>query len=166
MGPVKSAHSVWTMAMFSATGNTREKEVCKVIDTKSVKQFFDAMKEKWGFIKEGRQIYFAHELIRSNFANIRDAFWNWYLQSVPSYSELAWEQGASAADLSQIKIIPEDKIKTTPFHTFSARIVLLGEERVGKQSYIYSLSGDRPTPSAPGVFFGKINRITSEFTID
>ena len=136
------------------------------LSASQVKDYFLQQREQVGFLKEGKRVFFAHELIRSNLVDIHDSFWNWYLQTVPSSSDLAWEEGAGVVDVSRIKVIPQKKARGGIVQTFSARIVLLGEERVGKQSFVYALSGEIPDQPAPGVYFGKIIRYSEAFNID
>ncbi|MCK5303700.1 MAG: hypothetical protein KAJ72_00505 [Candidatus Heimdallarchaeota archaeon] len=131
-----------------------------------VKDYFLQQIDKTGFLKEGKQVFFAHELIRSCLDKIHDTFWKWYLYTVPSHSELSWEEGAGVVDVSLIPVIPQKKPKGGIIQSFSARIILLGEERVGKQSFVYALSGETPNQPAPGVFFGKIVRTSEDFNID
>jgi len=131
-----------------------------------VKDYFLQQNNKTGFIKEGKRIFFAQELIRSCLDKIHETFWKWYLYTVPSHSELAWEEGAWLVDVSRIRVIPQKKQKGGIVQSFSARIILLGEERVGKQSFVYALSGETLNQPAPGVFFGKIVRASEAFNID
>lgn len=136
------------------------------LSSSQVKDYFFQQNERTGFLKEGQRIFLAHELIRSCLDKIHDSFWKWYLYTVPSHSELAWEEGAGIIDVSRIQIIPQKKPKGGIIQSFSARIILLGEERVGKQSFVYALSGETPNQPAPGVFFGKIVRVSEAFNID
>ncbi|MHA1201813.1 MAG: ADP-ribosylation factor-like protein [Candidatus Heimdallarchaeaceae archaeon] len=145
-----------------------EEKLAKKINLSSnqVKDYFLQQNDRTGFLKEGKSVFFAHELIRSCLDKIHDSFWKWYLYTVPSHSELAWEEGAGALDISRIPIIPQARPKEGIIQSFSARIILLGEERVGKQSFVYALSGETPNQPAPGVFFGKIVRASETFNID
>jgi GTPase SAR1 family protein len=136
------------------------------ISQKEIKEFFSRESEEMGFIKEGSSVYFAHEIIRENIENIKESFWMWFLRCVPSYSDVAWEEGSAVADTSKIKIIPSRASKKSMIQTFTARILILGEERTGKQSYVYALSGDTLNRPAPGVFSGKISRSLDEFETD
>jgi GTPase SAR1 family protein len=136
------------------------------LSSDQVKDYFFQQNDRTGFLKEGKRIFFAHELIRSCLDKIHDSFWKWYLYTVPSHSELSWEEGAGALDVSRILVIPQAKPKGGIIQSFSARIILLGEERVGKQSFVYALSGETPNQPAPGVFFGKIVRASETFNID
>ncbi len=136
------------------------------ITQKEIKEFFSRLPENQGFIKDGSTIYFAHEIIRENLDDINDSFWNWFLRCVPSYSTLAWEEGSAVADTSRIKIIPNKTSTKSMIQTFTARILILGEEKTGKQSYVYALSGDTLNRPAPGVFSGKISRSLDEFETD
>ena len=136
------------------------------INQKEVKTFFSQLPENFGFIKDENSIYFIHEIIRENLGEISNSFWLWYLRNVPSHSDLAWEEGSAVADTSKIKVIPAKASKKSMIRTFTARIIILGEERTGKQSYIYALSGDTLNRPAPGVFSGKITRFIGEFETD
>lgn len=137
------------------------------IKTKEIKEYFFSRPEEWGFIKEGSSLFFAHEMIRGNLNDLHESFWNWYLRNVPSYSDLAWEEGAAVADTSRIKVIQQQKIlESSLVKTFSARIVILGEEKTGKQSFVYALTGESLNRPAPGVFFGKQNGSIENFNID
>jgi len=136
------------------------------ISQKEIKEFFSSKSEQMGFIKDGNSIFFAHEIIREHFNEIKDSFWLWFLKCVPSYSDLAWEEGSAIADTSKIKVISSKPSTKSMIQTFTARILLLGEERTGKQSYVYSLSGETLNRPAPGVFSGKISRSLNEFITD
>ncbi len=137
------------------------------VTVKEIKEYFFSRPAEWGFIKDGSSLFFAHEMIRSVLNDLHDSFWNWYLKNVPSYSDLAWEEGSAVADTSRIKVIKQPKIiEGSLVKTFSARIVILGEEKTGKQSFIYALSGESLNRPAPGVFFGKLNSSIEDFNID
>ncbi|MCE7743424.1 MAG: hypothetical protein GOP50_13315 [Candidatus Heimdallarchaeota archaeon] len=136
------------------------------ISQKEIKEFFSRKSEEMGFIKDGSSIYFAHEIIRENIEDIKDSFWLWFLRCVPSYSDLAWEEGSAIADTSKIKVIPSRTSSKSMIQAFTARILILGEEKTGKQSYVYALSGDSLNRPAPGVFSGKISRTLDEFETD
>ena len=136
------------------------------ISQKEIKEYFSRKSEELGFIKDGSSIYFAHEIIRENLEDIKESFWMWFLRCVPSYSDLAWEEGSAVADTSKIKVIPSKASTKRMIQTFTARMLILGEERTGKQSYVYALSGDSLNRPAPGVFSGKISRALEEFETD
>ncbi len=136
------------------------------ISQKNIKDFFSQKSEEMGFIRDGSSIFFAHEIIRENIEDINESFWNWYLRCVPSYSDLAWEEGAAIADTSRIKIIPFRTSSKSFIQSFTARILILGEEKTGKQSFVFALSGDSLNRPAPGVFSGKISRFLDEFETD
>ncbi len=153
--------------LFGNSYLNEEKLANKIsLSSSQVKDYFLQQNDRTGFLKEGKQIFFAHELIRSCLDKIHDTFWKWYLYTVPSHSELSWEEGAGMVDVSRIRVIPQKKPKGGIVQSFSARIILLGEERVGKQSFVYALSGETPNQPAPGVFFGKIVRASDAFNID
>lgn len=153
--------------LFGNSYLNEEKLANKInLSSNQVKDYFLQQNDRTGFLKEGKSVFFAHELIRSCLDKIHDSFWKWYLYTVPSHSELAWEEGAGALDISRIPIIPQARPKGGIIQSFSARIILLGEERVGKQSFVYALSGETPNQPAPGVFFGKIVRASETFNID
>lgn len=154
--------------LFSNSHLDAEKLSKKIqISLKETKDYFFSRPENWGFIKEGSSVFFAHELIRDNIDDLHESFWNWYLKNVPSYSDLAWEEGSAVADTSRIKVIPQPKIIVSGLvETFSARIVILGEDKTGKQSFVYALTGESLNRPAPGVYFGKINRSVDDFNID
>jgi len=133
------------------------------INPKEIRDYFSLEGEKKGFIKDEGSIYFAHEIIRENLADIKESFWLWFLKCVPSYSDVAWEEGSAVADISKIKVIPRKTSFKSMIKTFSARILILGDEKTGKQSYVYALSGDTLNRPAPGVFSGKIIRSLDEF---
>ena len=136
------------------------------ISTKDIKEFFSQKSEELGFIKDGNSIFLAHEIIRENIDKINQSFWTWYLRCVPSYSDLVWEEGAAIADTSKIKVIPVKPSKKSFIQTFTARILILGDEKTGKQSFVYALSGDSLNRPAPGVFSGKISRPLDDFVTD
>lgn len=153
--------------LFGNSYLNEEKLALKIhLKPHQIKDYFLQVSERLGFLKEGKQVFFAHELIRSSIEDIHTSFWRWYLQTVPSYTDVSWEEGAGMVDISRIKVIPKKKEKGGLVQTFSARIILLGEERVGKQSFVYALSGETPNQPAPGVFFGKITRPGESFNID
>lgn len=125
--------------------------------------FFLECSETSGFIKEGKSIFLAQELIRANIDTIHAKFWKWYISQVPSSSQLAWEEGASIQDFTTIKVIEQPTSKKGIIKSFMARIVLLGEENTGKKSFIYALTGQSPNQPAPGVMFSKITRQVDNF---
>ncbi len=142
-----------------------ETEIAKKIniDPKKVKTFLLNMPESWGFFREDNKVYVAHSLLRENIECILDEFWQWYVETMPSYTEIAWQEGGNLPDLSSIKVQPCEEKPSRITKSFSGRIVILGDEKVGKQSFVYALSGDTPNRPAPGVLFGSINRKVKNF---
>lgn len=133
------------------------------IDPKKIKVFLLNMPESWGFFREDNEVYVAHSLLRENIESILDEFWQWYVENMPSYTEIAWQEGGNLPDLSSIQVQPREKKPSRITKSFSGRIVILGDEKVGKQSFVYALSGDTPNRPAPGVLFGSINRKVEDF---
>ncbi|MHA1778263.1 MAG: hypothetical protein ACTSYN_01700 [Candidatus Heimdallarchaeaceae archaeon] len=133
------------------------------INSQKLRSFFLECSETAGFIKDGKKIFLAQELIRANLDSIHTKFWKWYISQVPSSSQLAWEEGASIQDFTAIKVIEQQISKKGIIKSFMGRIILLGEENTGKQSFIYALTGQSPNQPAPGVIFSKITRQVDNF---
>jgi len=137
------------------------------IEQKNLKSFFLTLDEELGFIREGTNIFFAQELIRNNIDIIHSKFWKWYSNQLPTFSQLAWQEGVETTKkFTAIKIFPSQEPKRSIIQSFSARIIILGDENVGKHSLLYAFTGQAATQPAPGVFFAKISRQVENFIAD
>jgi len=137
------------------------------LEPKKLKNFFLSLNEKLGFIREGKNIILAQELIRNNIDEIHERFWEWYSNQLPSFSQLAWQEGVETTKkFTNIKVFPSQVPKKGIIQTFSTRIIILGEENVGKHSFLYALTGQQANQPAPGVFFAKISRQVENFIAD
>lgn len=150
--------------LFSETNLNERKLAEKLnISEQDLRAFFMGLGERLGFFKDGKNIYIIQEIIRSNLEHIHEVFWDWYVKQVPASSELSWQEGGSVQNFSIIKVISHPPPKKGIFKNFNARIVILGEENCGKQSFIYAMTGQSPNQPAPGVFFSKITRYVDNF---